>query len=1115
MNTRLFFRLILGFSMLGISQFLPAQTAVTPSSGDGSAATPYQITELGNLVWMKNRAAASATEGVYYELANDIDASATSGWTGGFTVIGASSQYAFEGYFDGQDHTISNLTISRSTTDYVGLFGYVSHSSNAITAIQNLKIEDCSITGDDYTGALAGYLYCSPVVNCSVTGTVSGSDKVGGLLGLNGYQANVTDCFTDVTVSGVNYAGGFVGNANNSTILRCYALGDVNATGVDTGGFAGIVYGTINQSYATGNVVSTRNAVGGFAGSVQGDITNCFATGDASSTVAYCGSFVGQNDGDLTNCYALGSAFGGTIQKGMIAYSSSTVSGSYWNTELSGATTSAGGTGMTSAEMLDASNFSGWNFTTIWAMDGGYPYLQALSTCEVTYAAESEGVIEDSLTSGSAVIQTINLGAMTAPEKAMPLASPNVFDQWDDASEDNPRHDNGLVADTVFTASFVEGLALVYTAGEGGTVDGETMVTQYVKSGKSGVAVQAIPGAGYLFKQWDDGSTANPRTDESVTGSLSVTAEFTDQVSLAYDAGDHGSLNAGQSLVTQSVTNGEDGSAVTVVPDEGYMFYCWSDYVMANPRIDKAVTENLSVTAYYIEKLCDGDEAPGNKGEVDGSSAENAYEIRTLGNLVWMANQAYAFRTEGVYYKLMNDIDASATAEWDDGDGGDPEGFFPIGWFDSDYKVDHCFEGVFLGQGFKIKNLYIDRPDLLYCVGLFGDASGAVIQDLGLEACSISGCNGAGGLVGYAIACDIANCYVSGVVEGESAVGGLAGYFGDGGAVENCYVAGIIKGADSIGGLAGSFCLSSFNCCYATGAVEGDGAVGGLIGDAYQGVVTNCYAASSVVGNSNAGGLIGCDSGGLVTDSYWDAGISGQTASDGSADSFGLTQFQMMTEDSYTTGWNFDGVWTLDGAYPYLDDLTTCTLSYRAETGGLVCDGLTTTSSLTQVINLGSTGVPVTAAPGAGFVFLRWDDGLTTTTRIDSGLTTDTALTAIFYGPDVITPGAPGVANSDFVGLTVEVSLDANGNLVFVEYAIQAGYGSEIKWVQADGSLGDTPVYLTMEQWAEPVVVTLPSDELAVFRAMAYDPELDQYSALSEASAPVTVPVALSAFSID
>ncbi len=115
--------------------------------------------------------------------------------------------------------------------------------------------------------------------------------------------------------------------------------------------------------------------------------------------------------------------------------------------------------------------------------------------------------------------------------------------------------------------------------------------------GQSGSAVMAIPGTGYHFVEWSDGSTDNPRTDANVTANVDVTASFAlNSFTLKYSAGARGSLSGD---TEQTVLYGQDGSAVSAVPDTGHHFVEWSDGSTDNPRTDTNVTANVDVTASF------------------------------------------------------------------------------------------------------------------------------------------------------------------------------------------------------------------------------------------------------------------------------------------------------------------------------------------------------------------------------------------------------------------------------------------------------------------------------------------------------------------------------------
>jgi len=138
---------------------------------------------------------------------------------------------------------------------------------------------------------------------------------------------------------------------------------------------------------------------------------------------------------------------------------------------------------------------------------------------------------------------------------------------------------------------------LTYSAGANGSISGTS--PQTVNSGSDGTAVTAVPDTGYHFVNWSDDSTANPRTDTSVVGNVSVTANFAiDTHSLNYSAGSNGTLTG---TTAQTINYGSDGSAVTAVPATGYSFIDWSDSSTDNPRTDTNITSDVSVTANFAD----------------------------------------------------------------------------------------------------------------------------------------------------------------------------------------------------------------------------------------------------------------------------------------------------------------------------------------------------------------------------------------------------------------------------------------------------------------------------------------------------------------------------------
>ena len=176
------------------------------------------------------------------------------------------------------------------------------------------------------------------------------------------------------------------------------------------------------------------------------------------------------------------------------------------------------------------------------------------------------------------------------------------FIEWSDGVKDASRREEGVTADTTVTAEFapLEFRTLTYRAGEGGSIDGDTV--QVVELEGSGTEVTAVADEGYIFTEWSDGVKDASRREESVRADTTVTAEFAPlEYTLTYTAGDNGSID-GES--PQTVTHGGSGDTVLAVPDSGYEFIGWNDGLSDtlhtdNPRVDKDVTGDISVTALF------------------------------------------------------------------------------------------------------------------------------------------------------------------------------------------------------------------------------------------------------------------------------------------------------------------------------------------------------------------------------------------------------------------------------------------------------------------------------------------------------------------------------------
>jgi hypothetical protein len=253
-----------------------------------------------------------------------------------------------------------------------------------------------------------------------------------------------------------------------------------------------------------------------------------------------------------------------------------------------------------------------------------------------------------------------------------------------------------------------------------------------------------------------------------------------------------------------------------------------------------------------------------------GCDGISAVEIRDWYDLDDVSNNL------GGSYILMNDLD-STTAGYEElagptANGG--KGWQPLGFMGGTAS----FTGTFDGQGYEIRDLFINRPDQVR-IGLFGMIDiGGFVKNLGVVDVDVTGDTPVGGLAGYNWA-TISNSYSTGSVTGNTEVGGLVGVCY--GTVTNSYSAGSVTGEENVGGLVGTNNGAVSNS-YSSGSVAGHSSVGGLVGFLFDpevqgmGTVSNSYSTASVAGDAYVGGLVGQNYGyGIVSNSYYDGNVTG------------------------------------------------------------------------------------------------------------------------------------------------------------------------------------------------------------------------------------------------
>jgi len=786
-----------------------------------------------------------------YELTQNIDASATINWNNGegFKPIGGEN-LAFTGVFNGNGHVINGLYIKRESERYYGgLFGHVGSGGE----IKNVGLEDSKVYVTSYAGGLVGYN----------SGTVS-------------------DCYAKNSVSGSYEVGGLVGY-NKGTISGCYSTGSVYGN-TDVGGLVGYNNGTINDCHS------------------KSSVTGYF----------YVGGLVGVNRGGMVkNCYSKGAVEVSNETGGLIGINEGTVMDSYWCIETSGQNGSAGGEGKTAEEMKKQATYVNWDFTNTWAIEEDilFPYLQKLGPApeppapvikNISSLEELSKIGRDwdypwdgtyYLTNNINASSTVNWNGGKGFEPITPFTGKfygnghSISNLYINRSgKDNVGLfgiSSGEVRDLSLLEAWVSGTEQ-YIATLMGVNNGKVngCYSSGLVSGKYYVGGMVGENYGLISKCY---SSASVYGDWVVGGLLGKNNDFA-KVSLCFSYGSVLGNSEVGGLIGKN-TNKKSG----IVIDS-----CWdvdasgqSESAGGEPKTTAQMKQQATYVGWDFTSTWSIDEGisypylimlgptpePPVPVERDISNLEDLNKIGRDWNYPW----------DGTYH-LINDIDASATIDWDEG-----RGFKPI----------TTFTGKFYGYGHNIKNILMNRPYEDY-VGLFGILFGEV-HNTGLKNVEIYGNNYIGGLVGENFG-SIDDSYSMGSVTSTGDFGGgLVG--SNGGILNNCYFAGSVSGGggisyyNPIGGLVGSN-WGMINRCYALGTISGITGVGGLIG-VNGNTVTECYSSGSVVGTKNSiGGLVGNNFGNIISGCYSMSSVSGRDNVGGLVgDNYGI-----IVENSFAMG---------------------------------------------------------------------------------------------------------------------------------------------------------------------------------------------------------------------
>ena len=255
-----------------------------------------------------------------------------------WTPIGTDYDNSYKGTFDGGGHTITGLTFT-TNDEYAGLFGWL----NRAGTVKNVVMEGVQITSNQiYGGSIGGVVGYSwgTIENCSVSGSVSGTVYVGGVVGAQ-IGGSITGCSSSATVKGTVDVGGVAGQTNSSaTLTACYATGNViieinPKKNIAGGSLVGMNAGSsLLACYATGNVTSTGSStgkvhIGGFLGNNYTTVTACYWKNNHEQGIGYNRESTGATKVDGTDV---------TWQKAVDAMNTALQNaGSKWRYELKGA----------------------------------------------------------------------------------------------------------------------------------------------------------------------------------------------------------------------------------------------------------------------------------------------------------------------------------------------------------------------------------------------------------------------------------------------------------------------------------------------------------------------------------------------------------------------------------------------------------------------------------------------------------------------------------------------------------------------------------------------------------------------------------------------------------
>ena len=895
----------------------------------------------------------------------------------GWMPIGRdANNFRYTATFKGNGHTVNNMFINRSSDDYQGLFGAI----DATASVESVGVTNANVTGQSYSGILVGANREGDVIACYTTGRVAGStasthgNGIGGLVGWN--SGSITTSHSSASVSGVQRVGGLLGlKTATGSVTNSYSIGEVTRTS----GTATTIGGLVGEATSgTGTVTASywNTETSGQATSAAGAAKT---TAELQTPTAYAGSIYSAWDIDLDNADADGDTTTGTDDPWDFGGAADYPVLDYANFKL--VHQGRGNFDLDYDGLIEIKTLAQLNAIRHDLNGDGNPIAGAGTTAydaaflgrEKTDTANLMGCPSGSCT-GYELLNDLDFdengdGQMTATGDPTywdggsgwdPIGGATTNDDWETTFRGNGYTINNLYinrgGDTsiglflaVGETGRVETLGITnanvrgsnftgilagfsnndivacYTTGSvssgghsvGGLIGYQSEAGSLTHSSYSTASVSGASQTGGLVGQIANGNITNSYSTGEVTSGGSNVGGLVGRRHAA------GTVTASYwDTQTSGRATSEGGTAKTTAELQSVTGYT-GIYSTWNANID-GVTGNDDpwnfCTAGQYPALKYGGHDPLRQGSCgDYDLDDDGYiDVANLAQLNAMREDlnGNGDATTTIYSNAFpNRITAAATRmgcpsgtctgyellaslDFDtNGDGsvtvtGDTYWNGGSGWDGIGDHTTRRYTGDFKGNGHTINNLFISRATD-NANGLFGWADGARIETVGVINANVSGHSYNGILIGSQRGGETVACYTTGLVSSvnsQGITGGLVGYLTTSAEITSSYsTARVDNGAHpDAGGLVGRLDTTS--------------------------TIANSYSTGRVTGGSNVGGLIGnrLSNAGAVTDSYWDTVSSGQSTSAGGSGVAGKTPRELQTVTDYSgiyANWNAD----LDG----------------------------------------------------------------------------------------------------------------------------------------------------------------------------------------------------------